>query len=218
MQVPESEAMLEALLAGVTDQISHQAQKRILEFYKWVCKENELQNLTRLISGRDFFEGHVCDVLAFHSLQALQTIEFPALDLGSGVGVPGALSAIIRPEKWVLIDSEWRKADYLKRTVEAMGLNSHVQVESGRVEDYLKRKDAAEIRTVVARAVGSVEKIYAWIRKCSTWNKLVLFKGPGWNDEWKAFQAGKFNGELKLDSEKSYEVGEKSRRIVILSR
>src|SRR5689334_13119039 len=92
--------------------ISSKTKDQLVQFYRLVCEENSHQNLTRLISPEDFLRGHVLDVVELLKLNFLQ---YPALDLGSGLGVPGLLAALLYPEKWVLIESEGRKAEFLNR-------------------------------------------------------------------------------------------------------
>ena len=197
--------------------LTPEAADKVLRFYQVVLEENAIQNLTRLTSPEDFYYGHVVDVLEF-----LKVSEnwFPALDLGSGGGVPGLLSAVMRPDRWTLSDSEGRKAEYLRRSVDILGLNTQVDVFSVRAEAFLRESKQGSIQSVVARAVGTVEKIFPWIEKCSTWNTLILFKGPGWEEEWKSFQQTKWAKKLKNTQEYSYVVGpeRKQRRIVLLTR
>ncbi len=150
----------------------------IFRFYGLLKAGNEVQNLTKLISPRDFALGHVVDCVELERSGLLGSV---CMDLGSGCGVPGLLSAaIFGTRKWILSESETHKADFLRVTTEQMGLTDRVSVWSGRGEEYLRE---SSVDTVVSRAVGTVEKILAWIFPCSTWNNLVLLKGPGWSTE-----------------------------------
>jgi 16S rRNA (guanine(527)-N(7))-methyltransferase RsmG len=212
----ESLEKLKKLMTEGEYSLSAQDADQVLRFYQLMLEENAVQNLTRLISPEDFYYGHVVDVLEFHKVSENC---FPALDLGSGGGVPGLLSAVIRPDRWILSDSEGRKAEYLRRAVNTLGLDKHVDVFSGRAEAYL-RANQQGIQSIVARAVGTVEKIFSWVEKCSTWNNLILFKGPGWDEEWKSFQESRWAKKLKVIHEYSYVVGpeKKQRRIIVLTR
>jgi 16S rRNA G527 N7-methylase RsmG len=77
-----------------------------------------------------------------------------------------------------------------------------------------------QVESVVARAVGPVSRIYTWLRPCSTWNHLILLKGPGWPDEWAEFQKTSRRRELVIEREFGYSVGpeHKQRRILRLQR
>ena len=188
--------------------------EQIVRFYELVCQENETQNLTRLLSPADFYYGHLLDVLF---LLDSPWLTFPAMDLGSGVGIPGILAGLIHPKIWVLAESEGQKADYLARTVATLGLATHISIFKGRGEEYLREYS---VETIVARAVGPLNRIYSWVRNCSTWNNLVLFKGPKWTQEWEDFQQTSWKNELKVAHEQIYTVGpeKKQRIIVFLSR
>ena len=208
---------LSALLMQKNDELSAEQQEKILFFYELLVQENEVQNLTRLISPLDFYQGHLLDVC---ELLKTQWLTFPVMDIGSGCGVPGLLAALMSEGEWVLSESEVRKAQFLEKAVEALGLRDRVRVTAKRAEDYLKENN---VPCLAARAVGPVDRIYTWIRgskHCSTWNNLILFKGPSWEEEWDRFQASKYKKELSIQKIHSYEVGveKKKRVLVFLSR
>ncbi len=231
---------LQALLATLTPPLPALVQAQIIRFFDFLGAENQLQNLTRLTSAEEFFYGHLADVL---ELTRGDWLGANALDLGSGCGVPGLLAALVSEEsRWVLVESERRKADYLSRAVLHLGL-AQVQVYSGRVEQYWAAPWAATphftpqpfAMTVVARAVGSTERIARWLGlgsakpkrpaspqgegcESSTWNNLVLLKGPAWPKEWQELQKGPLRHRLKLVREWPYQVGpeQKNRFLVQL--
>ena len=102
---------------------------RIIRFHEVLVEENEKQNLTRLISPKDFVEGHVLDV---RELLQSRLVDFPAMDLGSGCGVPGALAAAVGGHSWILAESERHKAEFLFRVVRELGLtNARVVADRG---------------------------------------------------------------------------------------
>lgn len=201
------------LLKTAWPELSSAHVERVVRFYGLVLAENEVQNLTRLISPKDFLLGHVLDV---KELISSGLVQYPAMDLGSGGGVPGLLAAAIDVGTWILAESEGRKAAFLKSAVERLEL-SNVEVFAGRGEEFLRN---SEVLSIVARAVGPIERIYSWLRPCSTWNNLVLLKGPGWDAEWKSFQESKCRTELRVTDEHPYSTGEppKSLRILRVER
>jgi len=192
------------------------SEKNILavnQFRNLILDENQRQNLTKILEPADFIDGHVVDAV---ELLKSGFVEGPAMDLGSGAGVPGLLCGLIREDVWVLLESEGRKAEFLTRATQELNA-SHVTVVRGRAEEYLKNHS---VKSIVARAVGPVDRIYSWIHGCSTWNNLVLLKGRGWGEEWAAFQATRWRKELKIANKHYYTVGpeKKERWIVRLER
>jgi 16S rRNA (guanine(527)-N(7))-methyltransferase RsmG len=205
---------LQNLLAANWPELGAERAEKVLAFYELVLEENKVQNLTRLVTPSDFYYGHIVDV---KELLSSSILTFPAMDLGSGCGVPGLLAAVIREDQWVLADSEGRKADFLRRAVTNLGVDGRVRVFSGRAEEYLRINS---VDTVVARAVGTAERIFSWIGICSTWNKLVLLKGPGWEEEWNNFNQSRYRNKLRIGRVQKYHVGPeaKTRIIVELER
>lgn len=201
---------LNDLLVQDFPELSVSSRMKIGAFYEVLRKENEVQNLTRLITPTDFCEGHLKDVL-----ECLKTgwLSYPAMDLGSGGGIPGLLAAAIDPQPWVLCDSEKRKADFLTKAVEVLEMKDRVTVSRSRGEDFLKNHS---VSTIIARAVGPIERIYGWIRGCSTWNNLILFKGPSWDEEWSSFQASKQGHELAIVQSHAYEVGSPAKKRLLV--
>jgi 16S rRNA (guanine(527)-N(7))-methyltransferase RsmG len=177
-------------------------------------RENEVQNLTRILGVGEFIDGHLVDVL---ELLKLPTLGLEVMDIGSGCGVPGLLAAAIdtNPDRlWQLVESEVNKANYLRDSASEMDLENVIVVH-GRAEEALKE---LEPDTVVARAVGTVEKISAWIWNCSTWNNLILFKSRGWEEEWKNAQTNRFGKKLTVTHTDDYSNSERTRYLISLSR
>ncbi len=198
------------LLAQKAPNLDEITRERVSTFRDLVVLENENQNLTRLLTPDDFYEGHVLDVL---ELLKVENLKFPALDLGSGAGVPGLLSALIQPQKWILSESEKSKAGFLKRTVDSLALSEFVTVFSGRGEEYLKNRN---VNSVVIRAVASLTKIFSWIGNCSTWNNLILLKGPAWEKEWAEFCQNQPCIPLRIVEKREYCTGKEKKQRIIL--
>ncbi len=206
--------ILQQLLENDPFPLTQSAQSKVMAFYRLLLKENGSQNLTRLFSPSDFYFGHLQDV---RELLKTGWVKYPALDLGSGAGIPGLLSALVEEGVWILAESEVRKAEYLKHAVQFLALDLDVSVYSGRAEEFLLQK---KVSSIVIRAVGSISRIYSWLRRSSTWNDLILLKGPKWDSEWEEFNQTKFRKELILKSIHAYTVGpeNKIRKIILLTR
>lgn len=210
---------LRQILEKELPEISNETLEKVVQFYGLVLKENQFQNLTRFLSPIDFFNGHVLDV--WHLLKT-GWLQFPAADIGSGVGVPGFLAIILSPAlssgSWILIESEIQKSRYLTRLVDTFKLSQYVEIFSGRLESALLSSSFKKrrVQSFVARAVGPVSRIYKWIHLCSTWNNLILLKGPGWKMEWLDFQKTSRSKFLSIKSEYCYSIRDNQQQRIIV--
>lgn len=192
---------------GLLSSLNPEAQKRVLDYYRLLLEGNEVQNLTRLIAPLDFIEGHLLDVL---ELEKAGWIQSEAMDLGSGCGVPGLLAACVNPQsKWLLAESELRKREFLEAATQSLGLPTRVRV-GARGEEVLRK---IPLKFVVTRAVGKISKLWNYLGPCSTWNTLILFKGPAWSEEWNEFQKSSEGAKhLRVAEVHEYIVGEQQKR------
>jgi 16S rRNA (guanine(527)-N(7))-methyltransferase RsmG len=196
------------------DQVS-----RAVRFAELMNQENEVQNVTRIVGADSFVDGHLVDVVElFRFEQSCPGLLGSVMaDVGSGSGVPGLLAAALDTQpgrSWHLIESEQSKAEYLLRSAQTIGL-SQVHVHAMRAEAAIK---AVGPSSVMARAVGTVDKIAAWIWNCSTWNNLVLFKSRGWKEEWEKARLTKIGKKLTVTHTHEYSTEGKYRIIVKMSR
>lgn len=191
---------------------------RVSRFYELLQLGNQKQNLTRQVDPQAFVEGHLLDTLVLNEEIAKTEGGLRLMDLGSGCGVPGLLSWCLDSTlSWDLVESEKLKAEFLESTVETIGGAKVPKIYPNRAEQAVERSNPT---TIVSRAVGKVSKLYPWVERCSTWNTLILFKGPAWEEEWESFTRTKAGRFLKVQKVVEYEVGEpiKRRRLVVLSR
>jgi 16S rRNA (guanine527-N7)-methyltransferase len=80
----------------------------------------------------------------------------PAVDLGTGAGVPGLILALARPARpWCLVDSMQRRMQVLAEAVAALDLGDRVTLWTGRAEDLSRNPTGREqYAVVVARSFG----------------------------------------------------------------
>lgn len=195
---------------------SLQAQARFERYVEMLRDESTRQNLTKLLDDDAMLDSHLCDSWTLIHADVLRGT---CADLGSGAGVPGLLCGIFESRPWVLIESERRKAEFLSRCAEALEL-TNVAVVPARAELAVPRLNALVPETFVSRAVGKVWEQEDWISGCSTWNRLVLLKGPSWPEEWKLFKLKRPKSRLSVVSEHHYEswVEKKPRVLVTIER
>ncbi|HEY5142289.1 MAG TPA: 16S rRNA (guanine(527)-N(7))-methyltransferase RsmG [Solirubrobacteraceae bacterium] len=107
--------------------------------------------LTSVRDPRQAVDVHLADSLAGLLLPVV--CETPDLaDLGSGGGYPGLVLAVARPTaRVVLVESVGKKAAFLRRAADQLGLAS-VEVVDRRVEDWAAGRDSVGL--VTARALA----------------------------------------------------------------
>ncbi|MHB8448028.1 MAG: 16S rRNA (guanine(527)-N(7))-methyltransferase RsmG [Rudaea sp.] len=107
------------------------ALERLLDYLELLTRWNAAYNLTAVRLPQDMITRHLLDSLAVATLVRGDSLA----DLGTGAGLPGIPLAILAPERLhVLIDSNGKKARFLREAVRTLGL-TNVRVEQTRVED-----------------------------------------------------------------------------------
>lgn len=100
------------------------------------------------------------ELVARHVLDSAAALPFlppgPALDAGSGAGLPGLVLALLRPEReWALLDSAARKAAFLRHACRELDI-ANASVVRERLENY---RPAEQPRVVIARALAPLPKL-----------------------------------------------------------
>ena len=133
--------------ARLSDEQLRQVQVYLDLLLKWNAKTN----LTAVRGEDEMVTRHFGESF-FAARKSLSEAVGSAIDLGSGAGFPGLPMAIYSPEtKMTLIESQNKKATFLKEVVRAVGLKN-AEVFYGRGEEY---RCAAELVTL--RAVEKFE-------------------------------------------------------------
>jgi 16S rRNA (guanine527-N7)-methyltransferase len=106
--------------------------------------------------GPGSLPGHLEHARAFAPL-VREAPSGPALDLGSGAGVPGLLLAYWYPSArpWTLLDSRTRSATFLTSAIHALGLEEICTVILGRAEELARNRTlAGQFSIITARGFG----------------------------------------------------------------
>lgn len=135
---------LEAL--GLAAAVPAPAQQRLLQYLNLLEHWNRRVNLTAVREREAMVTRHLLD-----SLTLLPHVRGTRLvDLGSGAGLPGIPLAIARPGLHVtLVDSNGKKAHFLRAAIGTLGLNARVA--QTRVETI-----GGDFDTITARAFASL--------------------------------------------------------------
>jgi 16S rRNA (guanine527-N7)-methyltransferase len=140
---------------------------------------NAKLNLTRHTDYEKFVTRDLRDSV---ELAALLRPNEEVLDIGSGGGVPGIVLAILRNDLEVtLSESIGKKAAALSEMIESLELP--VAIHNARAEDLLEE---FRFDSLVARAVGPLEKMLSWFdKKWHSFHRILAIKGPRWPEEQK---------------------------------
>ncbi len=144
----------------------------LLKYYDSVLKWNNRLHLTTLIKPQAFYERHIQES-AFSSSLILSGAN-QVWDLGSGLGVPGMIIAILRRDLNVhLVEAGRNKAFFLEETAQALGLkNAHI-VEA-RLESFDKFPGDA---CLTVRAIEGMERMLPVILRSGAESLQTLIFG-----------------------------------------
>ena len=166
------------------------AYQRLLE--KWTTRINLISKSTR----EDVWARHICDSAQVMALASNHTIHW--VDIGSGGGLPGLVVAILAKKlnpqlRVTLIESDQRKAVFLRTVVRELQLNATVQAKRIEAVGPLK----ADV--ISARALADLNDLLRLAHPFMNQNTQCLFmKGKNWSKEVKEaekswqFQAERF--------------------------
>jgi 16S rRNA (guanine527-N7)-methyltransferase len=168
---------LAAALARHNIELPSSQVARLEEYCRLLWDWNSKLNLTRHTDFEKFVTRDLTDSLAFaRFLEQGETV----MDVGTGGGVPGVVLAIVREDlKITLCESIAKKARAVGDIAEKLGLAAPVV--HGRAEDLLADH---HYQTLVIRAVARLKKLLEWFRPhWSSFDRMLVLKGPGWIDE-----------------------------------
>ncbi len=179
-----TERIINAALAMGVEITREQAEK--LRAYHNILKEaNREMNLTRV----DEDDAEAADRNYIDSLAALPHVVNAEriIDVGSGAGLPGVPLSIALPSvKFVLLDAQKKRAEFLKSVILALGLNA-VAV-NGRSEDMARNREYRDsFDFAVARAVAETRVLCELLLPFVKPDGFMLaLKGPLAEDEARA--------------------------------
>lgn len=166
-------------IAGVD--VSRETFERLKSYEHLVQKWNPSINLVAKSTISDIWNRHFVD-----SLQIVPIIRsFPKTwaDLGSGGGFPGLVIAAYAKEvspdtQFKLIESDQRKATFLRTVIRTLDLNVDVTVK--RIEEA----EPSAAGVITARALANLDELYTYAsRHMSIDGRMVFMKGQSFQSE-----------------------------------
>ena len=167
--------------SGIT-QVSRETITSLKKYEEYLIKSNKTLNLIG--------KSTVNQIWIRHFLDSSQVIDFidknekDLIDLGSGAGFPGLITAILAKDRNIplnvkLIEKSPRKASFLKEIIKR--LNLKVQVLHLNV---LENSTRLEADLIIARAFKPLKIILQILDKnTENWKKVFLFLGKTGQDE-----------------------------------
>ncbi len=156
----------------------------LLSYLDMVLERNEHINLTAVRDRDEAIVKHVVDSLAVTDLPEYEKAE-TVIDIGTGAGFPGALLAIVSPEKeFVLLDSTLKRLRVIDEFADALGL-SNIRTVHARAEEISKKEGySAAFDLCVSRAVASLDKLAGWcLPFVKTGGAFISYKGENYASE-----------------------------------
>ena len=166
--------MAEKLAQGVAElglRVPAATLRKLLDYLALIAKWNRVHNLTAVRESSKMVSNHLLDCLAVVPHLEAHTV----LDVGSGAGLPGIPLALMWSQASVtLLDSNHKKAAFLRQAVIELGLNN-VDVVCERVETW---QPAQEFDLVISRALSDLpEFVNLAGRLCGADGVVAAMKG-----------------------------------------
>jgi 16S rRNA (guanine(527)-N(7))-methyltransferase RsmG len=152
------------------------------KYYELVLKWNKRLHLTTLTRPQEFFERHLLES-AFSESLILPSVN-QVWDLGSGLGVPGMVIAILRPDLDVrLIDASRNKTLFLEEVASHLNLKN-VEVIESRLEAI---EGVPEESCLTVRAIEKMERMIPEIlRLGAEASQILIFGAKGLEEKARA--------------------------------
>lgn len=160
--------------------VSRETSERLDIYRSLIRKWNPKINLVARSTLDQLDSRHIRDSVQLVDLARAQSGTWA--DLGSGGGLPGLVAAIFSADRdlsFHLIESDQRKATFLRTCAREMGLN-RVHVHATRIESLMPL--AADI--VSARALAPLPLLMSYVHQhLKPGGAAWLMKGENWRDE-----------------------------------
>ena len=163
-------------IAPVSDDVWHALQAYAGHLAHW----QQTLNLVAPATMPALWERHILDCWQLLPLVPRKA-QGPVIDLGSGAGLPGMILAIAGIPDVHLIESNHRKAGFLRFVAQQTGVP--VRVHAQRIE-AVDPADVGPARAVTARALAALPALLSWaLPFCGADTRLTFQKGRSWRQE-----------------------------------
>jgi 16S rRNA (guanine527-N7)-methyltransferase len=151
---------------------------KLRSFAQMVVEESAKQNLIAASTIEQLWVRHMLDSAQLVPL-AVAAASGPWLDVGTGAGFPGIVTAILSGRETRLIEPRRRRAAFLDHVIEALALRHQISVAPIKVE-----AEALTAAIISARAVSQIDALFESARHCASKETLWLLpKGKAAREE-----------------------------------
>jgi len=191
---------------SLSDAQAAQFKKYLTLLIEW----NERFNLTAITDPNEIILYHFRDSLSLRPF--IEQYPRPTIaDVGTGAGFPGIPLKIVMPHAHViLVEVNQKKITFLNEVITALELND-IEVYPHDWRTFL-RNTSYPVDLVAARASLQPKELARMFSPSSPYNTaaLVYFASQQWESD--------VDLPAQITNEKSYEVGDKKRRLIFFSR
>ena len=187
------------------EKYDRQKVSTLLAYLDLVLVRNEHINLTAVRDCNEALVKHVLDSLAITDLPEYKEAK-NIIDVGTGAGFPGALLAIVSPEKkFTLLDSTLKRLRVIDEFAGTLNI-SNLRTVHARAEEISGKPEYSEAFDIcVSRAVANLEKLSGWclpfVRKGGS---FIAYKGENYEEELKQAARVLKKNKARLSSVESY--------------
>jgi 16S rRNA (guanine527-N7)-methyltransferase len=158
--------------------VSRETLDRLQAFADLLAERQKVQNLVSSNSLEDLWRRHMLD-----SGQLVDLLPGGAevlVDIGSGAGFPGMVLAIVTGIPVVLVESNSRKAQFLRDVATQIGAS--VTVINARIEDAGGESVEKPVDIMMARALAPLSKLCEMADSLAA-RTCLFMKGARWQEE-----------------------------------
>jgi len=162
--------------------VSRETFARLDIYVDLLLRWQQMMNLVSPATLNDVWNRHIADSLQIYRL-APEVYHW--VDLGSGAGFPGLVTAICSAEhglgKVALVESDKRKCAFLREVVRSTG--ARAEVFNGRIEEILPQY-TGQIGAFSARALAPLDRLLTLVDQYLEKGVVAYFlKGKDYQDE-----------------------------------
>ena len=176
--------MTDLIINELKEKYGESTADKLLSYLDMVLERNEHINLTAVRDRDEAIVKHVLDSLAICDLPEYKAAK-TVIDVGTGAGFPGALLAIVSPDKeFTLLDSTLKRLRVIDEFAEALGISNLKTVHARAEEINRKPECSGAFDICVSRAVANLDTLSKWclpfVRKGGV---FIAYKGENYNEE-----------------------------------